>query len=317
MSRYRTAIPLVLVLATNTAQAASAIPPEENIHYIAEHLVEAGQDARYFALPGPAAATPADSWRPIIGVAGADYGNKLASARGGLLTLGIERAWSSTTNYSLLAFYDRFNVYGGSSRNVLVSGPVRNPPLDIPEYATFSSPGGYFTHSGLGLVVRYNGTDPSTNSWSNEWGLLLERLTINDFHIHYQLTSGADAGAQGKFQYGGSNYYLTPFFGGQYRYFLSHRFVLLPRYSLGIPLPAGEMTTRMTGPGFDMTAESSGGQNIHVGDGYLTLGLGLRDRNTHLEFDLGSVVAFPIIERLTHQGIDTGFMLSVTWRGME
>ncbi|MGD8570470.1 MAG: hypothetical protein PVJ39_20450 [Gammaproteobacteria bacterium] len=317
MSHYITVIPIVLMLATNAVQAASAIAPEENIHYIAEHLVEAGQDARYFGIPGPAAAAPTDEWRPIVGVAGADYGNKLASARGGLLTLGVEHGWSPTTNYSLLAFYDRFNVYGDNSQNVLVSGPVRNLPLDIPEYAIFSSPGGYFTHSGLGLVVRHNGNNPSINGWSNEWGLLLERLSVNDFYMHYRLISGADAGAEGDIQYGGTNYFLTPFFGGQYRYHLSHRFLLLPRYSMGIPLPPGEMTTRITGPGIDVTADSSGGRNINVGDGFVTLGMGLRDRNTRLEVDLGSVLAFPTVERLTHQGIDTAIMLSVTWRGMD
>jgi hypothetical protein len=75
------------------------------------------------------------------------------------------------------------------------------------------------------------------------------------------------------------------------------------------------MTTRLTGPGFSMTAESSGSQNIHLGDGYLMLGLSLLDRDMNLEYDLGSVISFPLIERLTHQGINHGVMLSVVWRG--
>ena len=42
---YLLAIPI-------TAHSASALPPKENIHYIAEHLVEAAQDARYFDCRG-------------------------------------------------------------------------------------------------------------------------------------------------------------------------------------------------------------------------------------------------------------------------
>ena len=304
-----------LVFFFSAAHAASAIPPTENIYYIAEHLVEAAQDARYFALPWTTAAAPQDEWRPVVSVAGADFGSELASARGGLLTVGFERRWSASKSYSLLAFYDSFNVYGDSSENVLIAGPIKNPPLDIPEHAIFSNPGGKFTHGGIGLVVRHNGNNPSENGWATMWGVLLERLALSDYRIDYRLTTGADAGAKGSLEYSGTNYFVTPFYGGQYHYDLGSQYSLLPRVAMGVPLPTGKITTRMTGPGFNLTDESTGGEQIRVGDGYLVLGVGLRDENTHLELDLGSVVTFPLIERLTHEGINSGVMLSVTWRG--
>ena len=306
---------IYVVLLFNVAQAATAIPPKENIYYIAEHLVEAAQDARYFALPWTGKNAPADTWRPVVSVGGADFGSELASARGGLLTVGFERKWSASKSYSLLAFYDRFNVYGDSSENVLLPGPIMNPPLDIPEHAVFSNPNGLFTHTGIGLVVRRDRTNPAENSWTKVWGVVLERLALSDYRIDYRLTTGVDAGAEGRIEYGGANYFFTPFYGAQYRYTLGSHYSLLPRVAVGIPLPTGKITTRMTGPGFDLTAESTGGQQIRIGDGYVILGMGLRDSNTQLELDVGSVVAFPLVERLTHEGINSGVMLSVTWRG--
>jgi len=298
----------------NVAQAASAIPPKEDIYYMAEHLVEAAQDTRYFALPWTTEAAPQDKWRPIISVATADSGSELASARGMLFTVGAERKWSASTSYSLLAFYDRFNVYGGSSENVLLPGPVRNPPLDIPEHAIFSNPDGQFIHSGVGLVVRHDRSNPLENGWAKEWGVLLESLALSNYGIDYRLTTGADAGAQGRIEYGGTNYFITPFYGGQYRYALGNQYALLPRIAVGMPLPHGDMTTRMTGPGFDLSNDSTGGNPIRIGDGYVVLGMGFRDTHTHIEIDMGSILAFPAVERISHEGINSGWLLSVTWR---
>lgn len=306
---------VLVACCVSPAWAASAIAPQENVHYIAEHLLEAAQDARYFALPWTSSVTSQQRWRPVVSIGGAEFGGELESARGGLLTLGFERHWSTSISYSLLVFYDRFDVFGGQSVNVLLPGPVNNPPLDIPEYAMFSGAGGRFTHTGAGLVVRNNRLDGLSNGWVTVWGLLLEHLTLNDYHINYRLLTGVDAGADGKLEYSGSNNFITPFYGGQYRYNISDRYSLLPRVAMGIPLPSGEITTRMTGPGFDITSLSTGGEQIHVGDGYLMASLGWRDNNTHLELDLGSLITFPAIERITHEGINHGVMLSLTWRG--
>ena len=42
----------LLLLAALDSQAASE-PPAEHIHFIAEHLAEAAQDARYYGMPWP------------------------------------------------------------------------------------------------------------------------------------------------------------------------------------------------------------------------------------------------------------------------
>jgi len=305
------------LLFTGNANAASAIPPTENIHYLAEHLPEAAQDSRYYALPWT---LPSDNhnqqseWRPVVAIAGASLKSKLANARGGLLTLGVEHNWNASTSYSLLGFYDDFRVYGGNSRNVLVSGSAPNVPLDIPEYATFSNPHGKFLHTGLGLVIRHDGS-PATNGWALVGGGLLEHLTLDDYRVDYRLETGTDAGTEGRVEYGGSNYYFTPFIGTQYRYHAGSRFLLLPRIATGIPLPAGEMTMKITGPGFSSSTESAGGSNIAIGDPYLMTGLGLYDRKTHLEYEIGALITYPVYERLIHEGVDNSFMISVVWRG--
>jgi hypothetical protein len=305
-------------LLAGNAYAASAIPPTENIHYLAEHLPEAAQDARYYALPwtlpddSPDRST--DEWRPVVAIAGANLKSKLANARGGLLTLGVEHNWSKSTRYSLLAFYDDFRVYGGNSQNVLVSGPNPDVPLDIPEYATFSNPHGRFLHTGLGLVIRHD-DNPEADGWALVGGALLERLTLDDYHVDYRLETGADAGTEGRVEYGGSNNYITPFIGTQYRYHAGSRFLLLPRIAAGAPLPAGEMTMRITGPGFSSSTDSPGGSNIAIGDPYVMTGVGLYDRHTHLEYEIGALITYPVYERLIHEGVDNSFMISVSWRG--
>jgi len=321
--RSKTCIHCLLIfcnlLVTGKVCAASAIPPTENIHYLAEHLVEAAQDACYFSLPwtlpGDDSGNQQSGWKPVVAVAVADIKSELASARGGLLTLGAENSWNESTRYSLLAFYDDFHVYGGNSSNVLLSGPIGTVPLDIPEYAIFSNPQGEFIHTGLGLVIRHDG-NPSSNGWALVGGALLERLTLSNYQVHYHLETGADAGAEGDVYYGGSNNYMTPFIGGQYRYHASSRFLLLPRAAVGVPLPVGEMTVRITGPGFTASTDSPGGSNIAIGDAYLMTGVGLYDRQTHLEYEIGALITYPVYERLIHEGVDNGLLLSVTWRGM-
>jgi hypothetical protein len=293
------------------APAAAVTPPVEDLHYLAEHLAEAAQDARYFALPWPTRGER--DWRPVVAVGGARFESEVAKARGGLLTLGAARAAGERWRYALLAFYDRFDVTGGSTDFVLTAGST-NVPLDLPAQAEIQSPSGEFVHDGIGLVLRRE-PENRVRGWAFVVGVLVERLTLKDYRFRYRLLSGVNEGDTGFVDYSSSNTYLSPFVGAQRDIALGADWTIGLRGALGIPLPAGEFKARVTGPGFDVTTDSPGSSPGRIGDGYVMLGAGLRERRTGLELDVGALLAYGPVERLTHDGVRRGLLFSVTWRG--
>lgn len=142
------------------------------------------------------------------------------------------------------------------------------------------------------------------------------QFELRDFQFEYRLVDGADAGSEGIIDYSSKNYFLTPYLGAQYRYPLGARLLILPRFTMGVPLIKGKFDTRLTGPGFDLSTDSPGGHAENLGDGFMTLGMGLRDRRTGIEFDIGSVLLFAPIEDATHPGVDTSVLISFTWYGL-
>jgi len=298
-----------LALSLNMVAGWAVTPPQEDLHYLAEHLAEAAQDTRYFALPWPT--REEREWRPIVSVGASRFESEVAEARGGLLALGASRAAGERWRVAVLAFYDRFRVHGGSTDFVLTAGSM-SVPLDLPAQAEISSPSGEFVHDGAGLVLR---REPVGEGWALVTGILIERLTLSDYRFHYRLLSGADAGATGFVDYSSRNTYWSPFVGAQRDITLGADWSLGLRGALGVPLPAGEFHARFTGPGFDVTTDSPGSSPGRIGDGYVTLGAQLRDRRTGLEFDVGALLSYGPVEKLTHDGIRRGLLLSVTWRG--
>ncbi len=307
-----TALAAALALAP-AARAAIANPPHKDVFFLAEHLPEAAEEARYFSLPWPDGALAPGGWHPLVGLGGADIGADFARARGGLLTLGASHAWSSTWALELFGFYGQFEVRGGPGENVLRQSAVAGVPLDLPERARFSHPRGSFRHSGLGIAVARSSS--GARRWTLLGGLLLERLELAGYRFDYELLGGADAGAAGVLDKSGSNDFVTPYAGVEVALPLGRRWVALPRCQLGVPLPPGDFDTRLTGPGFDISTASSGARSGKIGDGFFTLGTGFRDRVTGLEIDLGTTVTFPGIQALTHPGIDRAWLLAVAWHG--
>lgn len=302
-----------LLAAPALAQAAIA-PPEEDVHFLLEHLAEAAQDARYFALPWPA--TTGTDWEPVVAVAATRFDVTIAKTQGLLLTAGAARKLDERWSCELIGFFDQFDIGGNTTEHVLTPGPLGQVPLDIPERAEFSSPGGRIRHSGIGAVFRRD-----LQSGNSEWrtagiaGLLLERLELADFRIHYRLLAGANAGTAGVLDYSGTHHFISPFVGYQAERTVGSRWTVAPRAALGIPLPVGKFDLHLTGPGLDLTPESTGAGHGRIGDGYLMVGVGARDRLSGMEIDLGSMLTFPLIERLTHEGVSQGIFVSVTWRG--
>jgi hypothetical protein len=294
-------------------RAAIPDPPHDDFFFLAEHLPEAAEEARYFSLPWPDTTVEPGGWHPIVGIGGADVGADFARARGGLATLGVSHAWSSAWALEIFGYYGRFEVSGDNGENVLSQFALRDVPLDLPERARFSDPRGTVTHSGLGFAGAR--TTAGSRPWTFLGGLLLERLELRRYRFDYELLGGADAGATGVLDLSASNEFVTPYVGVSVALPLGKRWLTLPRAQLGVPLPSGDFANRMTGPDFDLSTDSTGAQPGKIGDGFFTLGAGLRDRVTGLEIDLGATLAFPLIQAWTHPGIDRAWLLSVTWYG--
>lgn len=300
--------------AVPTLAPAAVTPPKEDVHFLLEHLAEAAQDARYFASPWPAAAS--QDWEPITSVAATRFDATVANMQGLLLTVGAARRLDERWSYGLAGFYDQFKVGGNTTEHVLTAGPLGTVPLDIPERAEFSAPEGTVRHSGISAVFRRE-LQSAKNGW--QWagivGLFLERLELADYRIHYRLLAGANAGTAGVLDYSGTHNFVSPFVGLQAERAVSPRWTVVPRTAFGIPLPAGRFDPRLTGPGFDLTPASTGAGHGRIGDGYLMLGMNVRDGLGGMEIDLGSMLTFPLIERLTHNGVNKGMFIALTWRG--
>lgn len=294
-------------------RAAIADPPHEDFFFLAEHLPEGVEEARYFSLPWPETNLEPGGWQPIVGLGGADVGADFARARGGLATLGVSHAWSSSWGLEIFGFYGSFAVSGDEGEDVLREFAVSGVPLDLPERARFSDPRGTFLHSGLGFAVAR--TTAGRRPWTFLGGLLLERLELDRYRYDYQLLGGADAGASGVLDLSGSNDFVTPYAGVSVTLPLGQRWLALPRAQLGVPLPPGDLDNRMTGPGFDLSTASTGADPGKIGDGFFTLGAGLRDRVSGIEIDLGATLAFPLIQGWTHRGVDRAWLVSVVWYG--
>ncbi len=293
---------------------AAVTPPTEDINFLAEHLAEAAQDARYFAMPWPGGNHAArKGWRPVISVAASSSGTDFATTDGGLLTLGASRSLSPRRNIDLLAYFDQFNVSGSSTDNVLSAYSLNGVPLDLPETALFTRPRGRITHSGLAALITSPLQIRSDMDWSYTWGLSIEQLDLENYRFDYRLTGGNDAGATGFIDYSGSQLLVYAMAGLQTN-MQWNQWQVTPRAVLGLPLKKGDFTARMTGPGFDLNTASTDATPHKIGDGFLYLGASFRIPHTQLEMDLGALLGYALFERLTHEGIQSAAILSITWR---
>ncbi len=308
-----------LILApTLAAPVAAALenPPHVDIRFLGEHLPEAAQDARAFSLPWPAEAAEAGRWRAFAGAGYSSARAEFLDEKGFLATLGAERGFAGDRALVLFGFFDRFTVSGGAGEQVLSARFLASSPLDLPETARFSNAGGSFRHVGVGSAWSFRISPAAARTpWRGEAGLLVDRLTLDAYRLDFELLDGADAGARGTLDQSGAATFVTPFFGVGRTLPIGRRFDLVPRVLAGAPLPAGDFDGRLIGPGYDRSSRDAGGHPGKIGDGFAALSVGLLHRPSGLEVDFGGALAYPLFERLTHDGVSRSFLLSFSWRG--
>ena len=239
----------------------------------------------------------------------------MAIANGGLLTIGVSKNWGGRWSTSIVAYYDRFSVSGGQSENSLLPFSLNDVPLDLPERAIFSNPQGEFTHTGVGIIASHGFDIPGSSwSWDTIGGLLFEQLDLNNFSFDYELISGADAGKTGVLDHSGQNNFIYYIIGIQAKKSVFDHYIIIPRLIFGRPGSDGDFTTRLTGPGFDLSTASTGAEPHNIGDDFAYIGMTLRDSQSHLEVDIGAILGFAGYEYIAHEGINTALVVSLTWR---
>lgn len=277
----------------------------EDIHFLAEHLPEAAQDARYIALPWPAGTLEPGRWGFTVQLGWTSASAGPLDINGPMLGLGLRRGWSDRSGLLVLAFADPMTVSGGTGTEVLNLG-FAPASLGLPQQAEFTQPRGTYRHWGAGAAwLRALGDE---RKYTLGVGLLYDRLSVDDYAMDYRLLSGPAAGTRGVLDHSSTAGYVTPFAQLTRTWDLGSRFALTPRFSAAFPLPAGDFDARLTGPGFDVT-----GTPAKIGDPVLGGGVGLLHLRSGLELDLGLTLVYPLVERVSHAGVDRAWTLQLAW----
>ncbi|HEX5042314.1 MAG TPA: hypothetical protein VFV75_05385 [Candidatus Polarisedimenticolaceae bacterium] len=293
--------PSLLAVFMVTCSAARA----EDIHFLAEHLPEAAQDARYIALPWTAGPLEAGRWDFTVQLGWTATSAGFLDLDGPMLGLGLRRAWSDRTGLLALGFADPMTVSGARGTEVL-DLPFAPAELGLPQEAEFTQARGTYRHWGVGAAwLRALGEERRSTLGL---GLLYDHLSIDGFTMDYRLLAGPAAGTTGVLDHSSTAGYLTPFAQLVRTWNLGDRFVLAPRLAAAVPLPAGDFGARLMGPGFDLTGEPG-----MIGDPVLGAGAGLLHTRSGLELDLGVTLAYPLVERVSHPGVDRAWTLQVAW----
>jgi CzcA family heavy metal efflux pump len=306
----------LLLLPAASAQAALSNPKKEDIDFIAEHLPEAAQDARWLSLSTLHGPLAKGTWETSAQVGYSRATASLFRIDGPMVSLGAGYAFRDGWAIQGLGFYDSLSISGDTAREVLHPFFSRRIPLDLPENADFSHPRGDYRHWGIGgaLVHRLSpgGTD---KYWTLTAGLLYDRTELDNFQVDYRIAGGASAGAAGTLDHSGTADFALVYLVLQQVRPLGSRFRLVPRFTGGVPYPKGDFNGRLTGPGFT----AGGGDDPTrrpgaIGDGFFGFGAEIEHVRSGLSLDLGGTLAFPLVEKLTHEGVSQAINVQITWR---
>ena len=107
MSRKSILLLLFPLLLAPAAHAALTNAPHEDINFVAEHLPESAQDARYLFLPWPAYRLEAGKWQGTLEPGYVDTGAAFLKLRGPMFAGNSVYGFSDRWGLEILAFYDR------------------------------------------------------------------------------------------------------------------------------------------------------------------------------------------------------------------
>jgi hypothetical protein len=312
-SRARMLAAGLATLLPSLAFAALPDAPHEDIHFVAEHLAEAAQDTRYFALAWPAEPLAPAVWTGGVAVGLAEARTDFLGVQGELFSAHAFHAFSHRNGLALQGFSDSFDIGGTSGEQVLRASFAAAVPLDLPERIAVTNPRGSVRHYGVGAAwLRELSAEPG-HGWCLVVGGLLERLELDGFQLDYRLLGGRDVGSRGVLDHSGSATFATPYAGLLRRMPLGRAFLLTPHFAAGVPLPAADFHGRLTGPGFERSSRDAGGSPARIGDGFVELGAGLLHRASGFEVNVGGALTYPLFEKTTHAGVDRSYLVLMSW----
>jgi len=305
----RRIIVLVLVL----ARAAAALA-DDDIHFLAEHVVESGMDAVYMSLPWPTSALTRGRWQPSVDLSRARATAGFMESNGTVVEGALARGVSANWGYEVIAAHGTFAIAGGEGRAPLTRNFLGPVPLDLPQSADFSEPRGTQTQFAVGAAaVHERSAADGALSAQLIAGALLERVEIARFAMNYRLLDGGDAGSSGTLAYDSRATFVTPFVAWQRTRTVSARWTWASRAMLVAPLPPRDLDARLTGPQFDLSTPPDA-DAIQIGDSFVVLGLAFGHRPTGLEIDLGGLLYYPEAETASHRGVNGARVLHIAWR---
>ncbi|HEX3129376.1 MAG TPA: hypothetical protein VH394_18720 [Thermoanaerobaculia bacterium] len=304
-----------LFLAAAPVLAAIPNPDPEDIDYIAEHLPESGQDARFLSLPWPSERLRQGGWQTTIEGGYVDTAASFMTLDGPMIAASAAYSFRDGWALAGLGFYDSLTISGDRGREIL-NPTFARPPLDLPEFANFSNPRGdyLYTGAGLGLFRDFPGPEPERRWWTFAAGVIWTRLELDGFQMDYEVATGQSAGAQGVLDHSSTNDYATPFVGLRQTRLIGERYSIAPRILAASPLPKGDFTGRITGPGFDLGGKgATSGRSTKIGDPFVALGMEILHRPSGLGVDLGGTVYFAGAEGIVHKGVSRALTLQISW----
>jgi hypothetical protein len=277
---------------------------EHDIEFVAEHLPEVMMDNRYATLP---------LWDPGVGTEDTTYQLQAAYSSstagdlriaGPLLAMSVTRPLGGETRLGAFGFYDPLRLRSRVDSRPLQTLFAPETPIERPVASEFTDLDGTATDFGAGVFW-------SRRSWVA--GVLWQRVDLQDYRFDYLITAGPQSGLQGQIDFDTHYDHFTPFVGLQIP-LPRGDWLFTPHALLAYPLPRRGFAGHINGPDFDIAGDTaSAGNGKHFGDPSVTLGFTVTYKPAHLSIDAGTLFSQAYLEQKIHKGIESNWLLSVSW----
>jgi hypothetical protein len=306
----------VLALTVPFVLLAHGAVANESIEFVAEHLPEIAMDNRFASLPlwnscsDERAAD--DTFCVAVNAGYTRIHSGTLSFEGPMLSLGGARPVGGKYRLTGFAFFDRFALTSGVEHRPLDTLFV-DVPLTQPAEAQFTGLDGQAHDIGFGVALS------GSADWGwlpgFEWsaGILWQQMILSDYRFDYRILEGPEAGTIGTVDFSATYTHISPLVGacwprarGTWRY--------APHVQVALPLPRHGVEGHITGPGFDLSGNSSdNGTGTPFGDPSVTIGFNVTYEPWYLTVDIGSTITQALIEPKIHEGVQHNLLLTAQW----
>ncbi len=302
----------VLIGAIALAMTAPA-RSEHDVEFVAEHLPEVMMDNRYATLPVWAMGSTEQSTAYQFQAAYSSSAAGDLNIAGPLLSMSASRALSARTRLGAFGFYDPLQLHSDHDSRPLQTLFAPETPIERPVPAEFSDLDGRAIDFGAGLFWARHREEGWLGEHSWIAGVLWQRVELRDYRFDYVIASGPQSGLHGQIDFDTDYDHFTPFIGLETPR-VRGDWLFTPHALFAYPRPRRGFQGHITGPGFDLSGDTaSAGNGKHFGDPSLTLGLTFTHLPTHLSIDAGTFLTQAFLEQKIHRGIESNWLLSVSW----